>query len=278
MKTSICLVLIMLQMIYPKLSYCQHKDVYDYQAMYEMKYQPDSTDISSIKFEKMILLFSENSSSFLSYPQYLYDSAAYAETQKGNSFGPSFAFASSVYTPITYHIFKSQKSIQTFDKTQTTNSPYFEYEENTDIFKWILKDELDTIMSFACQKAEVNFGGRKWTAWFTNEIPISTGPYKFSGLPGLIVKISDSQGYWNFSLTDLVNFKTKTYPFYKQVPTKTTKQQFFKLLRESYDNAFILDQQNGITYLTGVEEFKARAEKRAKAANNWIEIYHAEKK
>lgn len=33
------------------------------------------------------------------------------------------------------------------------------------------------------QKATCDFAGRKWIAWFTTEIPIQDGPYKFYGLP-----------------------------------------------------------------------------------------------
>ena len=41
-------------------------------------------------------------------------------------------------------------------------------------------------------KAVTEFAGRKWTAWFTEELPFQDGPYKFRGLPGLIVKLEDA--------------------------------------------------------------------------------------
>jgi GLPGLI family protein len=50
----------------------------------------------------------------------------------------------------------------------------------------------EKIGNWEAQKATTEFGGRKWTAWFCEEIPLSDGPYKFKGLPGLIVKISDA--------------------------------------------------------------------------------------
>lgn len=46
----------------------------------------------------------------------------------------------------------------------------------------------------------VESGGRQWIAWFTNEIPFQDGPFKFYGLPGLIVKLEDSEDYHKFLL------------------------------------------------------------------------------
>ena len=38
--------------------------------------------------------------------------------------------------------------------------------------------EHGTVASFDCQKAECDFRGRRWEAWFTPEIPVSEGPWK----------------------------------------------------------------------------------------------------
>jgi len=57
---------------------------------------------------------------------------------------------------------------------------------------WKLTNEFSKILNYDVQKATTEFGGRKWTAWFTKDIPIQDGPYKFKGLPGLILKIEDS--------------------------------------------------------------------------------------
>ncbi len=58
-------------------------------------------------------------------------------------------------------------------------------------FNWNILPQKEKIGEYDTQKATTEFGGRKWTAWFTTAIPFSDGPYKFSGLPGLIVKIED---------------------------------------------------------------------------------------
>lgn len=56
---------------------------------------------------------------------------------------------------------------------------------------WKISDEKAKIGAYNAQKATTEFAGKKWTAWFSSELPFQDGPYKFSGLPGLIVKIED---------------------------------------------------------------------------------------
>ncbi|WP_435525878.1 GLPGLI family protein [Chryseobacterium indoltheticum] len=48
-----------------------------------------------------------------------------------------------------------------------------------DLIQWKLSDKTKKYLHFDLQEATTNFGGRKWTAWFTKEIPLSEGPYKF---------------------------------------------------------------------------------------------------
>jgi len=57
--------------------------------------------------------------------------------------------------------------------------------------EWNLSREKKEIANYTCYKATTIFRGRKWEAWYTNDIPLSYGPLKFAGLPGLILEISD---------------------------------------------------------------------------------------
>lgn len=67
--------------------------------------------------------------------------------------------------------------------------------------QWELTDETMEILGFLCTKATTKWRGRNYTAWFTPEVPISDGPHKFCGLPGLIVKVEDSDdGHYLFEL------------------------------------------------------------------------------
>jgi hypothetical protein len=60
---------------------------------------------------------------------------------------------------------------------------------------------IDTINGIACRMAELDYGGRRWTAHYSTAIAVPEGPYVFCGLPGLIVRIEDDRGWYRFDLT-----------------------------------------------------------------------------
>ena len=83
----------------------------------------------------------------------------------------------------------------------------FVLEEKTLKIKWNLIEEFKTISGFKAQKAIGLFRGRKYIAWFTNDIPIKYGPWKLNGLPGLILSVSDDKNEVNFYV------KSISFPF-----------------------------------------------------------------
>jgi GLPGLI family protein len=68
-------------------------------------------------------------------------------------------------------------------------------------FTWNIQPEKQKIGEYNAQKATTEYGGRKWTAWFSSDIPFQDGPYKFYGLPGLIVKIEDDEKNYSWMLS-----------------------------------------------------------------------------
>ncbi len=72
-----------------------------------------------------------------------------------------------------------------FDETLLVKEDKFEW-------NWALHSEIKKIGKFTCQKATIDFRGRSYTAWFTNEIPVPFGPWKFQGLSGLILEVYDT--------------------------------------------------------------------------------------
>ena len=66
--------------------------------------------------------------------------------------------------------------------------------DGKDVFldwSWNIDEEYKTILNYKCQKATCEIDGVNYIAWFANEIPIMDGPYKYNGLPGLILDFSN---------------------------------------------------------------------------------------
>jgi GLPGLI family protein len=53
------------------------------------------------------------------------------------------------------------------------------------------------------KKATTEFAGRTYVAWYTTEISIADGPYKFHGLPGLILSIYDTNKHYQFTVSSI---------------------------------------------------------------------------
>lgn len=71
-------------------------------------------------------------------------------------------------------------------------------------FNWkINKTETKSILNYKCFKATGNFRGRKYIAWYAPEISINVGPWKFRGLPGAILNITDEDGLYSFQAIKL---------------------------------------------------------------------------
>lgn len=85
---------------------------------------------------------------------------------------------------------------------------------DTAVFRWKPVNEFKTIDEYTCQKAIGTFNGSEVVAWFTEQVPIPSGPGSLSGLPGLILE------YYNPS----------SKVFYKAVSLSTTNipQQKFR--------------------------------------------------
>lgn len=79
---------------------------------------------------------------------------------------------------------------------------------------WKLADSTRTILGYSCQLAECHFRGRDYQAWFTPEIPLNEGPWKFNGLPGLIMEVYDTKHHYHFTLAGLQQSGTEPVCYY----------------------------------------------------------------
>ena len=75
------------------------------------------------------------------------------------------------------------------------------YEEDAPTQQWTLADSTRTVLGHRCRQATCDFRGRRWTAWFAPDIPVSDGPWKLGGLPGLILEAYDRNDDYHYTAT-----------------------------------------------------------------------------
>lgn len=68
---------------------------------------------------------------------------------------------------------------------------------------WTITNETKKIKSLTCKKAITTFRGRNYTAWYTEELSIIGGPWKFDGLPGLILSVFSDDDVLNIEATKI---------------------------------------------------------------------------
>ena len=71
--------------------------------------------------------------------------------------------------------------------------------------KWKIHNEIRQVADYLCMKAvtQDTIKGQEITAWFTTEIPISSGPEGLSGLPGLILMVEINDGTMVLEATEI---------------------------------------------------------------------------
>ncbi|MBD5300933.1 MAG: GLPGLI family protein [Bacteroides sp.] len=89
----------------------------------------------------------------------------------------------------------------------------FYVEPLTEMSWKIVEDSAANVMGYECVMAESDYHGRHWKAWFTPEIPLTAGPWKLHGLPGLIMK-AEADGGFSFTATGLEKTDRVMTPMY----------------------------------------------------------------
>lgn len=83
---------------------------------------------------------------------------------------------------------------------------------NFDKNSWKISNKTKEILGYPCLMASINYKGRKYTAYFTDEISNQSGPYIFYGLPGLILKITDSENLFVWEATSISKINSNYHP------------------------------------------------------------------
>lgn len=210
-----------------------------YRVIYDYKFQKDST--SFVYKDRLELLIGKKYSLFQSLNTKFNDSLFNANEDAIHSATESSEISSILSEQkravLKLKILKKGKHITTYDKVMVDRYVY----DETINFNWKIHKDTLTINSYKCNKATIRFSGRDYIAWFAKEIPIANGPYKFAGLPGLIIKIYDTKKQHTFALESFVK-KQEPIILYKDIFSsggprqKVSKKEYYKAIKDFKDN------------------------------------------
>lgn len=105
----------------------------------------------------------------------------------------------------------------------------FKYTETLLRPEWKLEAKDSTIASYACRKAITHYMGRTWNVWYAPDIPVSEGPWKLYGLPGLILQAEDSDHLFIFSCIEIKLHPGTSMEFPKKKSVECTKEEYYQL-------------------------------------------------
>ena len=207
----------------------------DIEVQYEYSFVRDTTDTDPIHRlkELMILDFNPNSSIYYSQ-QYMAVKKIFdqATVDAMNNKNVNITTGDLPKYKIGYTVYRRGSQIFV---TANINKDFFTFENN--YLSWDTNyTDVKTILGYKCNKATTKFNNRIYTAWYTKDIPISEGPYRFKGLTGLILEINDEKSYHAFKAIGIEKKQVEIKPLQKGVPA--TREQYLKKKEEFKSNPY----------------------------------------
>ena len=252
--------------------------------IYEYKFISDSTKIDDVKTEMMFLDTTKDGSKYYSYTVFNSDSIMKVDLEKQLAATGSINVKSDMRKgDVRYSVTKTYPDYK-INLHRRLGMDAYNISDDRKI-NWKISSEKEKIGEWNAQKAEADFAGRHWIAWFSTEIPIQDGPYKFRDLPGLIVKIEDKTGSHKMELKGIKNITGNVdINVFEVKEIAVNSKQFQKVLKE-YENdptkgikqiqmggtSIILTGKDGTSTKIAKEQ-EERLKARIKKDNNRIEL------
>ena len=168
---------------------------------YEAMMTDDSLKPTKHNYDRLVLMVGDSISRCYSNTMHRYDSAFTVSERKGHDSYKNMSHfvgdSGGVWVPDVYKYF-GPKRMTVMHRMGEARVPIYLYDESLDLMDWKMSFGTKEILGYPCFKAECDFRGRHWTAWFTMQIPVKDGPWKFGGLPGLILEMEESRGHYAF--------------------------------------------------------------------------------
>ncbi|NPA45291.1 MAG: GLPGLI family protein [Chlorobi bacterium] len=132
---------------------------------------------------------------------------------------------------------KNNDSLYYFKTDFFKKKKYIKIKDKLSDIVWELLTETKKILGYNCTKAVAKYKGKDYEAWFTESLPYSDGPWKFSGLPGLILEIKSKDGTLGIEAEKLVlnsmrEFKNEKIPYIKEYTWNEYVLEMKRLLKK----------------------------------------------
>ena len=113
------------------------------------------------------------------------------------------------FTPLTGNKNKIAQVYQNFNSktiiaTNASIGTSYLVKDAMDLIPWKLSKDTKKIQNIECFSAQAEYRGRVWTAWYAPSIPISSGPWKLYGLPGMILEAEDIKKLIKFECVAII--------------------------------------------------------------------------
>lgn len=232
---------------------------------YEITSKPDKTNKNFVETSLCLLNVEEGKSYFFS--PFMNNPTKQIEMIAKNKDLSDRVLKSMLTTYIIQKDIGKNKVIHYFKLDET-----FAYEDEIDL-KWRITNATKEILGYECGEAKTIFRGRNYTAYYAKDLPVSDGPYKFYGLPGLIMEVKSDDEDYAFTAISIEN-KNEELDLELKNPIVTTREKFLaemkSLAKEPSKNKKIRDQANGTDYKTIINGKEVSNEEKYKAFDKMI--------
>ena len=135
------------------------------------------------------------------------------------------------------------------------------------LFDWHLQDGDSIVCGYPCHKAITTFRGRTWTVWYTLDLPYSDGPWKFCGLPGLVLYAYDSEDKFRFNCIGIEKGDGH------EIKMKTPKSGFIEtFMPERVAEIMMLEYWDRSAHLSQITGMAARVTKMWDSDGNEVKL------
>ena len=100
---------------------------------------------------------------------------------------------------VSFAVYKHLPAMNELTYTDEIFRYLYYYEQELPAIDWQMQNADSVVCGYSCSKAVGEWRDRRWTVWYSMDIPIDDGPWKLQGLPGLILHAEDAQGDFFFT-------------------------------------------------------------------------------